>query len=198
MAKLKDTFDLDELAAFFGLPSQSDMDENNWEYVAESGIEAEKNLREEHARYGDEDEFGMVAEPTEAELDKARTEGEEYAQAELYGKWHGGVLRAAEELFGNLRLNLEPASKIYKVGRRQYRNRFRVVPETSWEDSAEAVRVVIDGMGYAHVGYDLQEFLELGPWTARQAVLEHLRTATTGYPEVYGSISAQRIYENAW
>jgi len=40
--------------------------------------------------------------------------------------------------------------------------------------------------------------LEQGPYTPRQAVLEHIRTATTGYPEVYGSSSAQRMYENAW
>jgi len=40
--------------------------------------------------------------------------------------------------------------------------------------------------------------LEQGPYTPRQAVLEHIRTATTGYPEVYGSSSARHIYENAW
>lgn len=191
VSKLKDTFTLDELAAFFDLPSQADMDESTWEYVAESGHEAESAARAEHERY-EEGPF------SEADADKARMEGEFAAQNELYSKWHGGIERAADELFGNLKLKLVPVGKEYKVGRSRYYGRFKVVPETSWEDAAEAVRVVIDGIGYAHVGYDLQEFLELGPWTARQAVLEHLRTAATGYPEVYGSSGAQRIYEQSW
>lgn len=193
MARTKDTFTVDELAEFFGLPSQSDVDENNWEYVADAGRAAEEETRSEHARYADE---GDVLD--ESEVEKAREKWEQEAQAEIYGKWHGAVTGAAAELFGNIQLALEPVGKEIKIGRSRYHYKYKVVPATSWEASAEAVRVVIDGIGYAHVGYDLQEFLELGPWTPRQAVLEHLRTASMGYPEVYGSSSAQRIYENAW
>lgn len=193
MAALKDTFTVDELAKFFGLDSIDAVEEHNWTYAADAGHYAEKALREDHARYADEGE-----ELDEAEVDAAREKAEQAERDEIYGKWHSGVTGAADELFGNLDLKLVPVGKEFKVGRSRYYGRFKLVPENSWEASAEAVRVVIDGMGYAHVGYDLREFLEQGPYTPRQAVLEHIRTATMGHPEVYGGPSAQRIYENAW
>jgi len=193
VARTKDTFTVDELAEFFGLPSQSDVDEMNWEYVAEAARGAEAAMREDHAHWGADD-----APLDESEVDAAREKAEQEAQNELYGKWHSAVIHTAEELFGNSQLGLEPVGKEIKIGRSRYHYKYKVVPASSWEESADFVRVVINGMGYASAGYDLREFLEQGPYTPRQAVLEHIRTATMGYPEVYGTQGARRIYENAW
>lgn len=42
-----------------------------------------------------------------------------------------------------------------------------------WEDAADKIRETINGVGY-FTFYSLREFLESGPYTARQAALSHL------------------------
>ena len=195
--KLKDTFTVDELADFFGLPTEGDIWDGAADYIAESGYQAEQAARADFERWGDEDE-----EFSEEDADKAREAGEQAAQLEVQRNWYNGVTGAAEELFGNIGLSLEPFPTTRKYGwygseRRKLPAAFKIVPETSWEDAAEKIRVVIDGVGLVHVGYSLEEFLEQGLYTPRQAVFEHLYAARD-YPEVYGTADAPSIYDRSW
>ena len=60
----------------------------------------------------------------------------------------------------------------------------------------EKIRETINGVGDFHFS-SLREFLDSGPYTARQAVLGHLRSIRS-YPAVYGGSGAHQMYEQHW
>ncbi len=176
MAKASDRVNIDQLAKLFRWPEFDDLQEQNWKYIADAGAAAEREAVE------DED-------VTEHEAEKIREKAEQAAGDELYGNWYDAVERVALDLFEAHGLDLTP------VGKRTQRA-FRVTPQFSWADAADSLRETINGVGEFHFG-SLREFLDSGPWTARQAVLAHL-SWIRWYPEVYGSPSPQRIYELSW
>jgi hypothetical protein len=175
MKALKDVVNLDELAKVFDLPTSEDLNEN-WEYAADAGHYAyEQALKDEY---------------TEREAEAAREKAEQAAQDEQYHTWHNAVTGAIEDLFGAHGLSLEPRGRDQR-----WAFEYRIVPEKSWEDAAEKIMTTINGVGQFEFR-DLEEFLESGPYTARQAVLTHWQWIKD-YPAVYGDYSAQRRYERA-
>jgi len=191
MAKKKqasDKINIDQLAKLFGLPPSDDIQELNSDYVWEAGEAAYREA--------------LKDDRSESAAEAAREKAEFAAQDDLYANWYDAVESAASDLFEKHHLELHPAGKWWpstyhetKAEARPYD--LKIVPSISWLDAAEKIRQTADGVGYAYVGNDVKEFLSLGPWTARQAVLEHLGVITQ-YPEVYGSASARRLYESAF
>lgn len=125
-----------------------------------------------------------------AETEEAQQKAEEEASAELYNKWHDAVESAAENLFGLHGLDLVAKGK----GDRAYE--YKIEPKQSWQDAARQIVNTINGVGYFHFN-TTKEFLDSGPWTAREAVLEHLGYIKR-YSDVYGSDSAKSRFEAAW
>lgn len=171
--KATDKVDLDRLARMFKLPEWDSVLEANIDYVDENVRTAE--------READED-------ATEAELEKIREEAEIEAQDEVYSQYHGAVMSAAEQLFGEHHLELVPVKK----GER-YPFEFRIEPVSgkTWKDAAKQLATTINGVGLTY-----EDPSEYGR-APRQYVLSRLSWVSS-YPEVYGSSSASRIYERSW
>jgi hypothetical protein len=70
---------------------------------------------------------------------------------------------------------------------------YEVNPKTTWEAAADAVRHTINGVGYFHFN-TLEEFMDSGPYTAREATLSHLHWLKR-WPDVYGEESVSRMME---
>src|SRR5574341_923277 len=155
MAKSSDKLNIDQLAKLFRLPEFDDIQERNWEYVAEAGEVAVREAVE-------------AEDVTDRQAEKIREEAEQAAGDELFGNWYDAVERVATELFGEHGLYLTPVDK-----RTERAYEFRITPQVSWADAANRIRETINGVGEFHFN-SLREFLDSGPWTARQAVLEHL------------------------
>lgn len=179
-SKSSDKRNIDQLAQMFDLPPYDDVDELNRDHIMEAGHYAYKSAIEE--------------DESEDEAEAAREKAEMRAQDEIFGNWYDAVERAASQLFDEHDLELQPTGK---QGTKERRYEFKIVPKTSWLKSAEKIRQTADGVGFAYVGNDVKEFLSLGPWSPRQAVLEHLGVIRS-YPEVYGSSSARHIYDHAF
>lgn len=112
---------------------------------------------------------------------------------ELYETWHRAVLSAAKALFREHDLDLVPRTG---RGRLPYEFKVRPLPGKSWEDAADKIRKTINGVGDFYYG-SLREYLKSGPYTAREAVLSDLHWIES-YPDVYGTKSAKRMYEQMW
>jgi hypothetical protein len=169
--KLTDKRSIEQLAKMFDLPDWDRIDEMNQQFYWETAHGA-----------GDED---------------AQMEAEREARDEVYAQWYDGVQQAAAELFGHHELELEPI-KGRGADRRPYM--FRIVPAVAgkygWQRAANAIRETVNGVGSFHYN-NLREFLDSGPYTARQAALSHLHWIPR-YSDVYGTASAQRLYKQAW
>lgn len=159
---------IDQIADDLGLPAWDDIREQNFDYIASHGDGIE-----------DEDE---------------RAEAEERADTELFATWYDAVLAAASALYEDHGLKLEPVAKNLPECHRSYE--LKIVPVVSWMDAADHIRDTINGDGFFYTE-SVRAFLESGPYTARQAVLSHLHWIKKR-PEVYGTASAQRIYERSW
>jgi hypothetical protein len=127
-----------------------------------------------------------------AEGEEAQLEAEREAQDEVYAQWYDAVESTASKLFEEHGLELQPAAG--KNDKRPYE--LKIVPQKSWNDAADKVRETINGVGMFHFN-NLREFLDSGPYTAREAVLGHLG-AIKDYPAVYGGTGARQLYDNAW
>lgn len=173
-----DRINVDRLAAMFGLPSWDDVDERNLDYYAECAHAA--------ANAGADSDSPDALDAYDAATQEA--------QSEVWAKWHGGVMSAAESLFGSHGLVLVGVPVKGKLDPHPYE--WRIVPRMTWENAANWIRETINGVGVFHFA-TLREFLDYGPYTARHAVLAHLG-AIASYPEVYGTTSARRLYEGSW
>ena len=124
-----------------------------------------------------------------AEAGGGTEEGEAEAGAELFSKYHDALTSTADEVFGESGLVLVPRRKAEK---RPFE--YKIAPEKSWNDAAARILKTINGIGMFEFR-GLKEFLDSGPYTARQAVLQHL-----GYirrrTDVYGGPSPSRQFEN--
>lgn len=174
----KDSINIDEIAEMFELPTWEKLDEMNIDYFGD-----QRSFAEDYAR-----KHGASEEEAEQEGYKA----EEEAQTDLFNKWHDAVMHAAEKLFGEHGLELQGKRVKGKRVSRPYD--FKVVPKKSWSDAADKLRETINGVGYFHFN-TLKEFLDSGPYTARDAALKHLHWIKD-YPAVYGDTSAQRMYDS--
>lgn len=120
-------------------------------------------------------------------------EAEQEAQTEIFNKWYDAVEAAASKLFEEHDLELKPTGK-QGTSTRSYV--LKISPATSWNDAANKIRETINGVGDFHFS-NLREFLASGPYTARQAVLEHLHYIKR-HPAVYGGLGARQLYDQHW
>lgn len=175
---------LDQLAEQFDLPSWESIYEMNLDYFYERGDYAAREAEEEAEE--EDEEF------SEEDRDEAEMRGQEVAEREVYAQWANAVESAADDMYEQYGLDLEPKGR--KSGETVYE--FKIVPRKDWRTSADLIRETVNGVGQFYFG-SLKEFLDSGPYTAREAVLSHL-----GYigrhTDVYGSPSARRVYEASW
>lgn len=171
--KVTDKIDLDRIAKMFDLPEWDGVLESNVDFVFENARVAEEQADKE---------------ATEKELKKIREEAEIEAQDEVYSNWHGAVTSAADELFGFHHLQLIPVKK----GER-YPFEYRIEPASgkTWSDAAKQLSTTINGVGLTY-----EDPSEYGK-TPKKYVLSRLGWISR-YPEVYGTSSADRIYERSW
>lgn len=162
-----DKTNIAQLAEMFGLPDWDRVDELNQQHYWEMSK-------------GAEDE-------------EAQQKAEQEAQQEVFAQWYDAVEHAASKLFEEHGLELRPAGKS-KTERRSYD--LKIVPSNSWSDAADKIRETINGVGDFHFG-TLREFLDSGPYTARQAVLSHLGYIKR-HPAVYGGQGARQMYDQYW
>jgi hypothetical protein len=175
----KDKTNIEEIADMLDLPKWEDIDERN----ADSRMEAGHYARKEALADGD----------TEEEADEKAEKAEMEADSELYNQWYDAVEHVAEKLFDEHGLKL--VGKKYKAKKRQS-NRpfdFTIVPEKSWEHAASRIMTTINGVGSFEFS-SVKEFMDSGPYTAREAVLNHLHWIKD-WPRVYGEGTARGMYD---
>lgn len=165
---------LDQLVQLLKLPPFSELEESNLDYIGEVGISAYAEAKKEGY--------------TEKKAEAVREKAEQAAGDELYKNWYRAVEVAVDTLFGYHLLAVVPSS----VKSREPHYEFEIVPSKgrSWEDAARKIVNTIDGVGLVSVSPD-----DLDP--ARKFVAGHLAWIRS-YPEVYGTKSARRLYEDAW
>lgn len=179
---VSDKISIDDLAKMFELPDFEDLEEGNLDYISDAGSSAYREARED-------EELSM------SKAEEARHQAETDAQTELYKKWHDAVLSAASTLFEHHHLALRPLEKRRGFVRP---HEYRVVPlKGVWITSLRQIIATINGVGMFHFSSPA-EFLSHGPYpTERVAVLNHLHQIKN-YPAVYGSASADRLYQRAF
>jgi hypothetical protein len=123
---------------------------------------------------------------TEEEAMKA----EEAEQDEAYNHYYDAVTDVAEKLFAKHDLELVPRGKSAKT-KRPYE--FRVAPTTSWLHSAARIMTTINGVGQFEF-HSVKEFLDSGPYTPTQAVLQHLGWIAW-WPDVYEGRKASTLVD---
>jgi len=117
-------------------------------------------------------------------------EGEQEARDEVFRKYHDALNNTADDLFEQHGLVLNP------VGKARTPYEFTIAPKKSWDDAAVLVLDTINGVGMFTFS-SVREFLDSGPYTARQAVLQHLHYIKRR-PEVYGERSARDRFEHTY
>ncbi len=170
----KDRIDIDWIVDTFSLPDWEGVEESNVDFIGESGV----------AAYGEAVREGADEEEALKRQDMAERE----AATELWSKYHGAVMDAAEEILGLHHLELEPVRR-----RERYPFEYRVRPASgkTWEDAARQLAQTIIGVGMVDV--PAEEWAR----APRRFVLDNLR-AVRHYPEVYGTERALDIYGRGW
>jgi len=179
--KHTDIRNIDQLANMFGLPTWDGIEEANVDYIGDA--------------YSQAMDYYLKEGLSDAEAEIKAQEAEREAQDELYHKWHDAVMAVADNLFERHGLNLIPV-KPRKGASRPYEFHVKPFLATSWEDAAGKIMDTINGVGMFEFA-DLEEFLNSGPWTARQAVLSHLHWIKS-WPEVYGESMPRKVFERAF
>ncbi len=169
-SKTSDKITIDQLAKMFGLPDWERIDEMN-----------------QHNYW----EMSRGAEGEDAQM-----EAETAAQEEIYRQWYDAVESVAGKLLGEHDLELLAMKQTRKVHANYRPHVLKIIPSKSWSDAADKIRETINGVGDNHYN-NLREFLDSGPYTARQAVLAHLGYVKR-HPAVYGGLGANQMYEQAW
>lgn len=166
---------LDVLADLFGLPSTDDLYEGSAGYLAEVYSSIYKAALEEQSKH-------------KAEERAAEVEQEEMSA--IYSRHVSAILSAVEPIFEHHHLEL-----IHRND--EWKDEYFIQPESSstWRDAANAIRQTINGVGYFHFN-TLKEFLDSGPWTAKEAVLSHLGSISDAV-EVYGLRRPKSSYYSA-
>lgn len=173
---VSDNTTISALAEMFGLISADELDDLNLSYFDEVDTAAYRQAKAEGKR--------------ESGAEKAREKAREAARTELYRKWYNAVEYVATQLFEKHGLEIGPR----KQSKNKWPYELKIFPTTSWAVAANKIRQTVNGVGDYHFA-SLKEFLASGPYTERQAVLEHLGYIRR-YPEVHGTSSARSMYEN--
>lgn len=177
--KISDKINIDELAKLFDLTEWDKIEEMNDHYLHEIQSQAEQQ-----------------AEANDEDPEDAGTAAFQEAQTDLFNNWYDAIEYVAGGLFKEHGLELLAMRHTRKVNKNYRPYELKIVPQRSWTDAANRLRETINGVGDFHF-HSLRDFLDSGPYTARQAVLAHL-SYVRRYPDVYGTPSAQRLYEYAW
>lgn len=173
--KISDTFDIDDLAKTFGIPTAEKADDGAADYAWEAGDYAYKEALKEDA--------------TESEAEEAREKAEQDIHDRLGAVWRNSFEDALGRIFEEYAdLNIEVLKSKPWL--------YRVSPRTSWKKSAEKLIDVINGVGYFYFS-SVKEFADSGPWTVREAVLGHIHWLKDA-PRVYGDVSAERRFERSF
>jgi len=171
-----DITDLDELADMLDVPGPE-----QWgEWIAES----EEVSYEGGAAYDGAIEEGL----TEEEAEKARDAAEQQASDEIYENYANALVSTVNHFFGEHGLTVVPVRPHVAIP-----FEYRIVPEKSWSDAAEAIIDTINGVGTFHFS-SLQDFMDSGPYTAKQAVLKHLHWIQAR-SKVYGGSSPRAYFD---
>lgn len=168
-------YNIDEIAALLKLPKYEEVHENNLDYISET------------AKYqvgGEVDWTNLSEEFMEAEA--------EIENEEIFKPWHRGVMAAADDLFERHGLVLSPHGR---VPPKALPFEYKVTPVDSWLTAASAIMATITGYGMFDYP-SVQDFIDSGPYTPKAAVLSHLGWVKE-YPGIYGSASAQTLFERA-
>lgn len=132
---------------------------------------------------------------SEEDAEEAALQAEQAALDEVMDQYYAALESAAQDLFGAHGLDVEIPTK--KIEGRDVRllDEIKVSPQTSWKNAAGHIMETINGVGM-FVYQDVDEFLESGPYTPCEAVMNHLEWIGS-YPEVYGVSSARRRIEGS-
>lgn len=177
---VSDKITAERLAEILGLPQPEDFFEG-LEVSPEAYNYAYTHALQEGMSEEEAEEFAMEAERDEMD--------------EAMRMYWDGLESAAERLFEEHGLEVDRVMK-GRGAKRAWTGEYKIEPIDSWRDAASKIMETVNGVGI-FTYYSLKEFLDSGPWTPRQAVLEHLGWIKY-YPEVYGSSSAQGIFEGAF
>ena len=90
--------------------------------------------------------------------------GFEDQRGQLYDKYVSAVESIAEKLLNEHGLTLIKNEKKFN---------YRIMPQQNWLDAAGKVMTTIEGYGMFGYNGRVKEFLRSGPYTAREAVLQH-------------------------
>lgn len=180
--KISAKVSIDRLAQLLKLPTSDDM--NFEDYTGDVYSDA---YNYKHKEAFDE---GMSDDDAEAVAIKYAEEVEAAEVNDAYRKYRHAVEHAAEKLFDQHALELVPVKPKQKDAEPW---EFTVEPVKSWEDAAAKLIDTINGVGYFEFA-SVKDFLESGPYTARQAVLQHLHWIKDR-PAVYGDSSARSIFD---
>lgn len=134
-----------------------------------------------------DDDAPMLADARERAEDCARTKADEAMAAEAHDawrQWRNAVELIADRFFDQHGLLLD-WSKEPRDGK------VRIAPATTWLQAATLTMRTINGVGQFEFA-DVEEFMTSGPWTAREAALEHL-----GWIKSYASVYGDRTPQNA-
>jgi hypothetical protein len=174
--KLSDTIDINQVADLLHLPDHDRLQGDGIDWIFKFGCQAYDYVIDKGG--------------SEEDAEQAREDAESEASDEIFNQWYDGVERAADELFEVHGLTLIPDGS----DRRPFK--FQIKPKVSWNDAAKKIVETINGVGYFWF-QSLEEFLDSGPYTAREAVLSHLHYIPQ-YPDVYGTPSARTIYDHSF
>lgn len=170
MKALKDTFKFGDLCEIFDLKSPDNLDfDGDFGYAYYYHDALAKAERE-----------GMDN-PEEYAEEKAMEAEQEERDAQ-YTKYKDGCAHVIDEIAANFHLEFVPM----KTNAWTY----KVTPVKDWRDAAKEIRECVNGYGPWYFT-SVKEFLDSGPYTARQAVLSHLHWMAR-YGEVYGGGSPQQ------
>jgi hypothetical protein len=168
MRKLPSKFDLDGLCGMLEIKPYDT--ENSIDYFME----------DYHWAYTEAIKEGK----TEDEATEAALKAESRAMDEHFKKFKGAVEATAAHFCDLHKLELTAHKNGYQ---------WVITPKDSWEVAACAIKETINGYGMFYFR-TTKEFMDSGPYTARQAVLSHLHWMKS-YAAVYGDTSAGSMME---
>ena len=134
--------------------------------------------------------FGSVPDWTE--------EDEEIELTRVMNEYTDAVMHVVKDCFDKHGLELVAVRPKSKRARREWDAdrswEYMVVPNPgrSWRDAADNIRRTTNGVGQFEFA-TTREFLDSGPYTAREAVLQHLGWIPDWYEVYEGSKAASRV-----
>lgn len=153
LGDVSDSLDVDQLANLLGVKPLNDIDYESGNY----GYFIDMFKREALDDGMSEDDAQSYAEE--------KAQAEEQAEVDkAFLEYKDAIDHVAEKLFNEHGLDLTWNAKKFV---------YKIAPQKDWKDAADKIRMTINGVGRFEFS-SLKEFLDSGPYTAREAVLSHL------------------------